>query len=147
MLFQTFLTAALSLAAITAAKRDEPGRPCGFKIAPCPEDQYCKPDSADCTDLNKCQGTCTFTNTYPDCGGFRPDPPKCDCEATCQDDPRLPDSCGQACDLPGICVPKETPTCGGFAGTQCPKGLFCYDVPDDKCDPDNGGADCGGICL
>ena len=37
--------------------------------------------------------------------------------------------------------------CGGITGKPCPKGLVCIDDPNDDCDPDNGGADCGGICV
>lgn len=37
-------------------------------------------------------------------------------------------------------------SCGGFAGIQCPAGKVCVDDPTDSCDPDNGGADCGGVC-
>jgi hypothetical protein len=37
--------------------------------------------------------------------------------------------------------------CGGFAGIPCPPGLICRDDPRDDCDPNNGGADCGGICV
>jgi hypothetical protein len=38
-------------------------------------------------------------------------------------------------------------TCGGFAGIPCPSGQMCVDDPNDTCDPDHGGADCGGICV
>jgi hypothetical protein len=37
--------------------------------------------------------------------------------------------------------------CGGFAGFDCPGGGTCVDDPSDDCDPMNGGADCGGMCL
>ncbi|MBK8241020.1 MAG: hypothetical protein IPK74_36340 [Deltaproteobacteria bacterium] len=37
--------------------------------------------------------------------------------------------------------------CGGFANLPCPEGMVCGDDPDDGCDPANGGADCGGICV
>lgn len=37
--------------------------------------------------------------------------------------------------------------CGGFGGIQCPPGLVCEDDPSDDCDPDRGGADCGGVCV
>ncbi len=37
--------------------------------------------------------------------------------------------------------------CGGFAGIPCPEGLTCVDDPNDSCDPSEGGADCGGICV
>ncbi len=37
--------------------------------------------------------------------------------------------------------------CGGFAGIQCHDGnQSCVDDPNDDCDPNNGGRDCGGIC-
>ena len=41
----------------------------------------------------------------------------------------------------------EAQFCGGIAGITCPDGYECIDDPDDDCDPDNGGADCGGICV
>jgi hypothetical protein len=51
-------------------------------------------------------------------------------------------------DLPGSCVEQSQPkTCGGIAGIQCPAGQKCVDNPNDNCDPANGGADCGGICV
>lgn len=37
--------------------------------------------------------------------------------------------------------------CGGFAGLTCSDGYVCVDNPLDDCDPNNGGADCMGICL
>ena len=37
--------------------------------------------------------------------------------------------------------------CGGIAGFPCPDGQTCIDDPSDNCDPQNGGADCGGICV
>jgi len=36
--------------------------------------------------------------------------------------------------------------CGGIAGFTCPTGYVCVDDPSDSCDPNNGGADCGGYC-
>jgi len=36
--------------------------------------------------------------------------------------------------------------CGGIAGIACADGHACVDDPTDSCDPDNGGADCGGVC-
>jgi hypothetical protein len=40
-----------------------------------------------------------------------------------------------------------TRSCGGFPGTPCLEGELCLDDPSDDCDPDNGGADCIGICV
>jgi hypothetical protein len=38
--------------------------------------------------------------------------------------------------------------CGGFPGFVCQvKGQECNDDPRDECDPKNGGADCGGLCM
>ncbi|KAM5381814.1 hypothetical protein ACJZ2D_002804 [Fusarium nematophilum] len=141
------VAAALGLASLTAAKQGT-GEPCGHKIAPCPSDQKCVPNKPSCTDLNRCSGTCYFKNQYQTCGGFRREPPPpCKKGTKCIDDSRIPFSCGMACDMPGICAPKKLHRCGGFAGLECPKGLWCYDDPTDDCDPENGGADCGGICL
>lgn len=37
--------------------------------------------------------------------------------------------------------------CGGIAGLVCPGELYCVDDPRDDCDPAQGGADCGGVCV
>ena len=38
--------------------------------------------------------------------------------------------------------------CGGIAGFACPRpGQVCVDDPCDDCDPAQGGADCGGVCV
>ena len=37
--------------------------------------------------------------------------------------------------------------CGGITGKPCPAGYDCIDDPGDDCDPNTGGADCGGICV
>ena len=76
---------------------------------------------------------------------------------TCVDDPR--DTCDPqagGADCIGVCVYLDgrsaatTTTaqfCGGIANIQCPKGKKCVDNPNDSCDPNKGGADCGGICV
>ncbi|AKT44165.1 hypothetical protein [Chondromyces crocatus] len=38
-------------------------------------------------------------------------------------------------------------TCGGFTGQPCGGTNECVDDPSDDCDPQNGGSDCGGICV
>jgi hypothetical protein len=43
--------------------------------------------------------------------------------------------------------PREGQLCGGFAAISCPEGLSCVDDPHDSCDPNEGGRDCGGICV
>ncbi|KAG6034684.1 hypothetical protein E4U41_006448 [Claviceps citrina] len=138
----------VALAATTLGGLASAQQPCGLKLAPCPSDQLCAPDSPDCVNLNRCSGTCQFKNKYISCGGFRVSPVEpCPFGTECRDDPRVPDGCGLACDAPGICLPVKRRSCGGFAGLRCPKGLYCYDVPNDGCNPKNGGADCIGVCL
>lgn len=43
---------------------------------------------------------------------------------------------------PGV----DGPMCGGIAAIPCEGAAVCVDDPTDSCDPDAGGADCGGIC-
>jgi hypothetical protein len=43
--------------------------------------------------------------------------------------------------------PTEPAFCGGIAGFPCPAGETCVDDPGDDCDPNAGGADCGGMCV
>jgi hypothetical protein len=81
---------------------------------------------------------------YKSCGGFRIEYVGCPKDQICVDDPYA-GGCGMACDAPGICV--KPVFCGGFAGIQCKGGKICIDDPRDDCDPNNGGADCGGICV
>ncbi|KAK1240387.1 hypothetical protein MKX07_004415 [Trichoderma sp. CBMAI-0711] len=113
MLFQSIL---LALITSLALGQSEVGRPCGFKMAPCPFDMKCVPDNAHCPHPSRCPGHCEFKNKYDQCGGFTPRPHVCRRGSRCQDDPRLPPNCGMACDAPGICIPENAPFCGGFMG-------------------------------
>ncbi|KAF1974251.1 hypothetical protein BU23DRAFT_112920 [Bimuria novae-zelandiae CBS 107.79] len=84
------------------------------------------------------------TGTHAPCGGGRAGYMECDYGETCIKDPYKP-GCGPACDQLGICVTDKL--CGGFAGFDCEVGQVCEDDPRDECDPLNGGADCGGLCV
>ena len=158
---------ALSLASsVTLTKDQEDARGCGFKIAPCPSGTVCVADDPTCPPLRgeNCAGKClkakptpttlatkTTTKlprpTYQSCGGFRIERVDCPKGFTCVDDPYVR-GCGMACDRPGICVDVREPEfCGGFAGFRCKNDRMCIDDPRDDCDPKNGGADCGGICV
>lgn len=44
------------------------------------------------------------------------------------------------------CSTPTSPMCGGIAGIPCPGAGTCVDDPSDECDPQQGGADCGGLC-
>lgn len=78
-----------------------------------------------------------------------------DGRAECQ--PTEPNPCAAVlCEVGSICevidgeaqctAVESGPFCGGFAGIECPGAGICADDPSDDCDPDNGGADCGGLC-
>jgi hypothetical protein len=70
------------------------------------------------------------------------DPPNPCAAASCPTNTRCDVVGGQA-----VCTPLEpAPFCGGIAGIACPGSGACVDNPDDGCDPQRGGADCGGIC-
>ncbi|KAK1750135.1 hypothetical protein QBC47DRAFT_353950 [Echria macrotheca] len=166
------LAALLAASSLLGASAVAAGRrPCGFKIAPCPGGQTCEKVDASCARGENCEGYClpakttlrTVTTTatatptptttskparetYQSCGGFRVQPYECPAGFLCVDDPYVK-GCGMACDRPGICVPEKAPFCGGFAGFACKDGKICIDHPGDGCDPQNGGADCGGICV
>lgn len=57
----------------------------------------------------------------------------------------------EPCPPVAVCVsdtkPPAAPACGGIAGKPCPGMGNCADDPSDSCDPEKGGADCGGICT
>lgn len=57
----------------------------------------------------------------------------------------------QAAEQGGATAEQKKPStgafCGGIAAIACPEGLTCVDNPQDTCDPNTGGADCGGICM
>ncbi|KAF2192538.1 hypothetical protein K469DRAFT_745947 [Zopfia rhizophila CBS 207.26] len=84
------------------------------------------------------------TGSHAICGGGRGVNRQCSEGEVCIKDPFRP-GCGPACDDFGICVQDKL--CGGFAGFSCPTGMICVDDPRDQCDPKNGGADCGGLCV
>ena len=46
----------------------------------------------------------------------------------------------------GACT-TDKKVCGGIANLPCPADMHCVDDPDDSCDPNNGGADCSGVCV
>jgi hypothetical protein len=102
----------------------------GIAGIPCPKGQECVDNPKDDCDPN---------NGGADCGGICV-PATNPCAAVlCQT--------GNECvvvDGKAVCQPAF---CGGIAGIKCPDGFDCVDNPKDDCDPNNGGADCGGICV
>ena len=78
-----------------------------------------------------CQIACTLTSNE------RP----CPLDSSCRSLPQV--STMQV----GYC--SEPHFCGGFAGVACPldTSAVCVDDPRDDCDPVQGDADCGGVCV
>jgi hypothetical protein len=74
--------------------------------------------------------------------------PVCGCDGKTYGNACTAAAAGVAVSAKGECkieVPQG-PFCGGFAGIPC-EGGKCVDDPTDDCDPQHGGADCGGICV
>jgi hypothetical protein len=106
----------------------------------CPSGQVCIDDPSDSCD----------PESAADCGGICQPNPGCGEDADCRE--------GEFCDLAavlclegtecGTCKSIEYPeSCGGIAAFPCPDGQECIDNPNDNCDPNNGGADCSGVCV
>jgi hypothetical protein len=70
------------------------------------------------------------------CGGHTLNPHACPAGWDCVGE-------GLAYDVPGLC----RKFCGGFGNFPCPEGFECADDWRDDCDVNNGGADCGGLCM
>jgi hypothetical protein len=72
--------------------------------------------------------------------------PVCGCDGVTYGNDCEAHAAGVSIAQSGECAPKPT-FCGGIAGIACPDGQTCVDDPNDSCDPNAGGADCGGICV
>ncbi|HYQ30326.1 MAG TPA: hypothetical protein VER04_24015 [Polyangiaceae bacterium] len=72
--------------------------------------------------------------------------PVCGCDGLTYSNSCFAAAAGTAVAKKGACLP-EPAFCGGIAGIPCPKGQTCVDDPSDDCDPQSGGADCGGMCV
>jgi len=98
---------------------------CGWEITTCPEPPACS--SSECGPRPMLPSTKCADGTYSGPG---------DCSRNADG------TCGWE-----IRRCLSYPRCGGFAGFLCPAGLICVDNQADSCDPNNGGADCIGICI
>jgi hypothetical protein len=98
-------------------------------IAPPPDTK-----TAICNANNKCEAVETEGMS---CGGHAINPRQCPAGYQCLGHQ-------MAWDAPGKCYKL----CGGIASLPCSDGTLntCVDSPNDGCDPNAGGADCGGIC-
>ena len=142
----------------------------GFVFDGSPEVCACVPDEppVDACAAVRCRaGTeCVVVDGRAECQPVAP--PECaavscpvgnDCvvvDGVAQCQPSGPNPCaavlcpvGSTCEVQGdegVCTPASGPSCGGFAGIACNGLASCVDDPADDCEPENGGADCGGIC-
>lgn len=127
----------------TCAPKEEPTQCGGIAGLPCEPGETCVDDPNDDCDPN---------NGGADCGGICvPAEPGCGHDGDCGADEfcdfsQVNPICAYDIEC-GTCAPKPLAQCGGFAGLPCEAGFVCVDDPDDCCDPQNGGADCPGICI
>ena len=110
----------------------------------CQPDGSCSPRPPECVAANPCASVlcprdsqCVVLDSYPPQARCVP----IDACATV----RCP--AGTQCEA-GTCVADGAAEfCGGIANISCPGAGSCVDDPTDSCDPQRGGADCGGRCV
>ncbi|MBL8950175.1 MAG: hypothetical protein JNK82_05325 [Myxococcaceae bacterium] len=117
----------------------------GFTPNPmsCPTGYKCVDNPNTCSMAVDCPGICVRDDdVIRKCGGNSPNQVPCHADEICVDNPA---TASMAVDAQGICIKKTF--CGGFASLPCPGAYQCIDDWTDTCDPQNGGADCGGLCT
>jgi len=130
-------------------------RPLGLRVRFVRNDKVIKCDPASaptCADISCPDGKHCVP---PAVGVPYPLPPYCAPDDEPTPEPTDPDPCGSVrCKAGTHCEPLEDgptcladpPFCGGIAGIECPGEGYCVDNPDDSCDLEDGGNDCGGLC-
>jgi hypothetical protein len=137
------------------------GRFCGgIAGIECPGAGVCVDDPSDDCDPERggadCGGVCECSGAAVSClegTPFNDSPDVCACVEEEPTNPCAAVLCpvNTTCDVidgEARCNPIEPsgPFCGGIAAFECPGAGSCVDNPNDGCDPDRGGADCGGVC-
>jgi hypothetical protein len=131
---------------------------CDDKVAVCdaPEPTVCGGWVGDtCATDEFCSFTASQICGWADASGFcapRPEAciqlfdPVCGCDSQTYSNSCMAAASGTSVSAQGACEAQPI-FCGGFGNIACPSGLDCVDDPNDGCDVNNGGADCGGICV
>ncbi len=108
----------------------------------CASDEYCHFEQSAICGFADASGTCqdkpqACTQIFS---------PVCGCDGQTYSNSCMANSAGTSVNTIGACQPQAQ-MCGGFGNLACPSGLDCVDDPNDDCDPNNGGADCSGVCV